>query len=219
MIINENAIINCLKKKKDTVKAKYLYIINTNNLIDETYKKNYISYYKMYRSKGIKNTNYYEIYFDYLNRNRTNKKLDFKETMIYLNNNCFGNDGLKKEFISPSFASKMLATIDPNNRVVWDKNVLVQLESSSFGGNSNYKEIYKLYRKKDINKYIDELDKMYKELDIILKKRVTSKEGKLLIKIFDKVFFEDEYKVISNLKKLDIVYWSLGKDKIDILYN
>lgn len=100
-------------------------------------------------------------------------------------------------FIEASFASKLLATINPN-MPIWDKNVL------------NYFKI-KFYDKKTTNK-IDLSIKVYDDLCIEYKKMLEDQQVLDEIKRLKGLI---ENYSITNTKILDFIIWTLG-DKMDL---
>ena len=96
---------------------KYIKVINHLHLCDVSksreYQKLYNGFYRMHK----RTQEFYKIYFDYLEVNK-NKDINFVDVLTYLNTTT-GR-------FEPSFASKLLATIDPDSPV-WDSVVLEKL--------------------------------------------------------------------------------------------
>ena len=96
---------------------KYIKVINHLHLCDVSksmdYQKLYNGYYRMRQRKQ----DYYQIYFEYLEANK-NKDINFVDVLTYINT-ATGR-------FEPSFASKLLATIDTDSPV-WDSVVLKNL--------------------------------------------------------------------------------------------
>ena len=117
-----NTIKKCLEKKADSIKI-YVRLINSD-VVDFKYIEDYKKYYTMYASRRLNDDNFFNEYFKYLNelkQIRDNKSITFEEVLINITKR------IKANFVSPSYASKLLATINPD-KPVWDKNVLIQLD-------------------------------------------------------------------------------------------
>lgn len=185
-IIKENL------QKKIIMKAwkieDYIYIMENlrqvNVFFDDDFHKKYNSFYKVRR-----NADWRKIYFNFLENNKLRNDLTFEEVLKYIYN--------ETGFIEASFASKLLATINPN-MPIWDKNVL------------NYFKI-KFYTKKTTNK-IDLSIKVYDDLCIEYKKMLEDQQVLDEIKRLKGLI---ENYSITNTKILDFIIWTLG-DKMDL---
>lgn len=191
-----------LQKKKKRIDI-YVDLINSNT-IDDSYKDKYKNYYTMKRSFKLNNENYYNVYFEYLKNLKSNSSsIDFGTILKYLSQKTTAS------FISPSYASKLLATINPN-KPVWDTNVLIQLNNGLYEEYKKTQTDY--YKTRDEIKYINKLITIYNNLEKNLNDEyLNTNKGKEFIGIFDSVFENiPEFIAISPMKKIDIILWSLG---------
>lgn len=186
--ISEETIKECLYKKKKRIQ-KYVEIMKklkeNNGKLSELGKKKYKSFYGMNHAFSL-SKDFYKIYFKYLEDNYHNTEINFSEVLDVISK-ASGR-------IEKSFASKLLATINPN-RAVWDKNVSSRLELPE-------------------PKSIEEAKELYDELEKKLKiQYLNDKSVKKYIKIFDETFKDENWnlKDITPMKKIDLILWSLGK--------
>ena len=144
---------------------------------DEEFQRKYNDFYKIRRNKQFRER-YYSII--------ENSKKD-KPSLIKVLDELykFGN-------LEVSFASKLLATIDPN-LPVWDKYVLENFKISPPS-----RKLEKIERINQTNGVYESLKNKYKDL-------LEKDEGKLMIRIFNEYYPND----ISSIKKIDFIIWQL----------
>ena len=162
--------------------------INTCN-----YQKNFTNYYRVRRD-----TFWLEKFYKYLDDNKDNTSITFKDILKELSS---WEHNIKKSESNPngvgktveaSFASKLLATINPNYPI-WDSQVIRALNITLEGEDK-----------------IDSYVKAYDELTKTIKEYIESEDGKLAIELFDKQF--PNYTWVSNYKKIDFYLWNIGKN-------
>jgi hypothetical protein len=146
---------------------------------EDLFQKRFKGFYRM----GRKPEKYYRDYFRLFEQIRNGKKLTIAEVLYKL----FESEK-RKEL---SFASKMLATTDPN-LPVWDSKVRDVL-------NNKYKTNFK-----DTYKEISECIEAYYSLCNWYKLFLKSPEAKALISEFDICFPKSK---ISKIKKIDFIFW------------
>ena len=96
---------------------KYIKVINQLHLCDVSKSMEYQKLFNGFYYIRQKKPEYYSLYFDYLEANKNND-INFVDVLTYINTTT-GR-------FEPSFASKLLATIDPDSPV-WDSVVLEKL--------------------------------------------------------------------------------------------
>lgn len=169
-----------LKRKQITKYFELMDEFNSNDFsITAAFKTKFNGFYRIrQRSKD-----FYSLYYDYLIKNKNNKNLKYRDVLFYFYNNL-GR-------IEKSFASKLLATINPN-MPVWDKVVLAKIgkKEPSFYSKGKFEEIVNLY---------EEITDWY---EAYLKKENT----KQAIALFDNVFPNNN---ITAIKKVDLILWSI----------
>jgi len=108
----------------------YEYLINNiKNVNTEEYKKKFNNFYKVRsRSKG-----WYKKYYDYFDSVKNNKKINFDTIIDYLYDNLPKMKNGNK-IVEASFASKMLATINPEMPIL-DSKVLTNMRLNKEGAN------------------------------------------------------------------------------------
>lgn len=172
---------------KDNGIKNYIYIMNLlhqcNVSKNEDFKKKYNGFYRL----RLPSSNYYDFYYEYMEKNKYNTSLTFEDVVTTLSKTT-GR-------IEASFSSKLLATINPD-LPVWDANVL---------SNINIKA--PKYNDKD---KLDKTIKTYYNLKNWYKSYMQTKNAADIINLFDNIY--PDYK-ITNIKKIDLALWSLGKSK------
>lgn len=178
--LHENLLKNMINKAWRL--EDYLYVVEnlkkTNVALDEVYQKKYDSFYRVRRNAEWRN-----VYFYYLEENKYRNDLTFEEVLKYIYK--------KTGFIEPSFASKLVATINPN-MPIWDKNVI------------NY---FGIQKQMGINK-IDKTIQIYSDLCLEYEKKLMNPQICEEICFFKKII---NSKQLTNVKLLDFIAWTLGK--------
>lgn len=161
--------------------AKYTFIMDifykVNCYDDLTFKVVFTDFYKL---KIGTDRDFLDKYFRYLEYSKY-KKIRFEDVLTYLytySNKMHG-----------SFASKIVATIDPNLPII-DKFIRKNLELTHYFGVKNGNQI--------INQYYELIDK-YK---LFLK----TQQCKEWIKLFDLKFPNNK---INDVKKIDFIIWQI----------
>lgn len=158
-------------------------LLNIDVSKDVEYQRNFVFFYKVRR-----NVDWRQKFFKYMQEKKNDKNVSFEEVLKQLHS--FGKS------IEPSFASKLLATIN-DKMPIWDKNVIVALgiDDSSRSSIKGCVEIY--------NKICVTIKDLIQTQDIID-----------YLQEFNNVF--PNCKNISDVKKVDYLLWNLGKnnDKI-----
>lgn len=177
-----------------TAYGKTLKILNLDVSKDKKYQKNFTSYYKVRRDEK-----WLEKFYEFMETNKFNKELNFETIIRYLSSvkhivNVKVSENQYASTIEASFASKMLATINPNYPI-WDSQVVKAMG-------------YKI-RAKNNEEKINEYIKYYEILTNDIHAFLNTNEGKECIRVFDCTF--PNYKHISNVKKIDFYLWMKGK--------
>ncbi len=150
------------------------------------FKRLYIGFYRM----GRRTKDFYNVYFDYLEKNKDNKEISFIKILEHLK--C------KTNRVEASFASKMLHTLKPDMPIL-DSIVLKYIGLSLPG-----------YYCKD---RLERINSVYSQL--VTWYEANQETVSDFVKIFDKRFKKkSDYPNISvsNIKKADFIIWSgLGK--------
>ena len=167
--------------------VKYLYIMDelhkrdVSNSVD--FQKIYNGFYRM----GRRTPEFYQVYYEYMEKHKSSQ-IAFEDVLNHLYNNT--------SRIEASFASKLLATINPD-MPVWDENVLSQLSlQRPHLGQSN--------KEKQLNESVRTFFILL-EWYLGFLKTINAKE---VIRIFDDFYPNTS---ITDVKKIDIALWSMGK--------
>lgn len=170
--------------------------LDTNIALDADYQKNFNNYYRIRRDEQWR-----QAYYRYLEDNKHHKDITFKQILRYLSEVphivriCGKNpDGIART-VEPSFASKMLATINPDHPV-WDSQVLRFLGRKVPEGLGRCEKIETCVR-------------IYGEVEQEIGEFIGSAQGKACIELFDKTF--PGCRDFSDFKKMDYYMWNLGK--------
>lgn len=171
---------------KKTLEYKYKDIdISTN----DEYKKNFTSYYKVRREKS-----WLDEYYSYMEKNKYNTNLKFGEVLSHLSSIKRTIKGKKRNpSFEPSFASKMLATINTDNPI-WDSRILNYF-GIKFSASKNK---------------LDETIKLYDLIKEKIAAFINTEQGKACLDEFDTMF--PDYDDISPFKKIDFYLWNLGNN-------
>ncbi len=179
---NSAEIDLAISKAKDWfVKYKNLMddIYNTNISVDKDFQRKFNHFYKLRQ----RNSDFYKMYYDFLENNKTNKKIEFKEILEYFK--------IHLSRFEPSFSSKILSTINPD-MPIWDSFVIknIWFKAPSQTSKNRFNETIYLYEKM---RYI---------YQIILK----SEKGRDMINLFD---LNIPNSWITDIKKIDFILWQL----------
>lgn len=169
----------------------------TKNIAEDMdYQKNFTNYYRVRRDGG-----WLQEFYKFFEENKNNKEITFEEIIRHLSNvehkvkQTSKNPTGKAKTVEASFASKMLATINPNHPI-WDSRVLRCL---------NIKIDDTLDYDSKINKCIN----VYQQIEDDIAAFVETTEGKQCIELFDVTF--PSCVDFSSYKKVDFYLWNLGK--------
>jgi hypothetical protein len=162
---------------------RYAYIVseihNRDISRDLDYQRTYNAFYVVRRDEKWR-----KIYFDYLEKQKNNKSLNFEEVVRHF----YKYTG----FVESSFSSKLLSTINPDYPI-WDSYVLKNLG-------------FKTKMVKPLDK-IEEVIKLYREIIDYYSKLIHSKWGRDAISTFDSTL--PAFKWISPTKKIDFFVWKI----------
>lgn len=177
-----------------TAYLKTLEVFNVDVSADENYQKNFTSYYRVRRD-----ANWLKKYYEFMEAHKHDTNLTFETIIRYLSsvphkvNKKVSPSGYATT-IEASFASKMLATINPNYPI-WDSQVVRALK-------------YKIEAVEDeakLEEYIDVYSKLTNEIHAFIE----TEEGKECIRLFDELF--PNHKHLNSFKKIDFYLWNIGK--------
>ncbi len=151
---------------------------------DKDFQKLFNSFYVVRRNDTWRKY-YYELF------QNCREQHDNCVTFEYILQNLHTHTGQ----VEASFASKMLASINPE-MPLWDRRVLHYFKKYDLEGSNAQERMHCAIKTHDIiiEKYHDQ-------------------EQQNFIKIFDNYFPSYPHK-ISNVKKIDCIIWLLGEDKI-----
>jgi hypothetical protein len=182
IVFMDEKCIRCVLQKEETKKGvkRYIEIMRNFQTVDvssdKDFQRKFKNFYKIRR-----NEQFLEVYYSFLQRNK-NKNPSFIEVLNKLYK--FGK-------LEASFASKLLATIDPK-LPIWDKYVL-----EHFRLNPPSRLLPKEERIKQANNVYEDLKKSYREL-------LNKEESKLVIKLFNEYYPDNK---ITSIKKIDFIIW------------
>ena len=179
-----------------TAYAKTLDFASINVASDESYQKNYTSYYRVRREAA-----WLKKYYEYFEAHKNDPCLSFEQILRYLSDIPHR---VKKSSVNPtgmaasieaSFSSKMLATINPNYPI-WDSQVVralgIELDDSLRG-------------EAKIQAYIQAYNKLTREIRAF----IHTQEGLHCMEQFDATF--PNYTYLNPFKKIDFFLWNIGK--------
>lgn len=171
----KNAVIRYLSLDKYQYIQERLYQCDISK--DEEFQKTFDAFYRVRRNEEWRNK-----FFEYFEENKNRREIDFKEIVKDL--------FLRTGNIEASFASKMLATMNPN-MPIWDQYVLQNLGLKVEGIEKNER----------LDSTIDTYSKIIEKENELLKQPEIQEE----IKKFKEYFSEYE---IPDIKILDYMLWS-----------
>lgn len=153
--------------------------VNVSN--NAEFQRLYNGFYRMRQLPAI----WYQTYYSYLENNKNNINISFDNVL----------DELYQEtaICSPSYSSKLVATINPN-KPIWDKYILqnISLTPPRYGTYParipNTRAVYQSI----VNWYADFLP---------------SDDGRLYIEIFNRNVPVDVARKITDVKKVDFILW------------
>ena len=168
---------------------KYLYIMDTLHKSDVSKDSDFQKHYRGFYRLRFFSPECLDAYFLYMEKHK-NEQITFEEILTHLYK--------VTSHVEASFASKLLATIDPN-RAIWDANVLSQLSipRPKMG-------------QKDKIEQIKESVATYALLEEWYKSHLNTHNGQAIIRVFDDVYPDAN---ITDIKKIDFALWSMGEKK------
>ena len=171
------AIENLKRRKKDIIRYDEIMKLK-GNPEDPNFQKKYDAFYRVRRGAEWR-----EIYFDILARYQEMSNPSFEGILLELYH--------RTNRIEASFASKLLATINPS-KPIWDSNVLnaLNLEMDKDPMKAKAKKTVELYKK------ICEWYQCFEKTDLAVE----------WIKVFDREF--PEFISFSSTKKIDFLLWA-----------
>jgi hypothetical protein len=196
MIVNIEKIEDVLMKSLEDAcgLTAYKKTLDKGNINSIDYQKNFTNYYRVRRDAC-----WLEKFYAFLEKNKDNTSITFKEILMELSSwehnikKSKNNPNGVGKTIEASFASKLLATINPNYPI-WDSQVVRALNISIIDEDDK------------ITTYV----KAYSDLCKAIKNYIESEEGKVAIVLFNKQF--PNYEWVSNYKKIDFYLWNIGKN-------
>ena len=169
----------------------------TKNIAEDMdYQKNFTNYYRVRRDGG-----WLQEFYKFFEENKNNKEITFEKIIRHLSNvehkvkQTSKNPTGKAKTVEASFASKMLATINPNHPI-WDSQVLRCLN-------------IKIDDTLDYDSKINKCIKVYQQIEDDIAAFIETAEGKQCIELFYATF--PSCVGFSSYKKVDFYLWNLGK--------
>lgn len=159
-------------------------LLNVNVSKDVEYQRNFVYFYKVRR-----NANWRQKFFEYMQDKKFDKNVSFEEVLKHLYS--------FRKSLEPSFASKLLATIN-DKMPIWDKNVIVALGIDDSARNT-------------INGCVE----IYNKICEAIKGLIQTQNILDYIWEFDNIF--PNCKNISDVKKVDYLLWYMGKNNDKII--
>ena len=163
---------------------------------DEKYQKNFNNYYRVRKDES-----WLQEFYKFFEENKNNKEITFAEIIQHISNvehkvkQTSKNPTGKAKTVEASFASKMLATINPNHPI-WDSQVLRYLN-------------IKIDDTLDYDSKIEKCITVYQQIEEEIAAFIETAEGKRCIELFDATF--PSCVDFSSYKKVDFYLWNLGK--------
>jgi len=161
---------------------KYQKIMNALNAVDVSNDRDFQNLFNGFYKMRQRKEDYYKAYFKYLEENK-NSPVKYADVLMHFYT--------KFKRVEASFASKLVATIDPSRPII-DKYVLKNLDE-----NLPY-----TYARNRISRIID----IYLTVEMKMLELCQSPVGQETIALFDLKFPQN---TISSMKKLDFVLWKI----------
>jgi len=180
--VTEEKIKRAIKNAKDGLE-KYKNIMKLFSKVNVSESKEFQSIYTGFYRVRHNNPDFYNDYYSFMEEHRNNIP-SFKDTLTYLYK--FGR-------LESSFASKLLATIDPE-LPVWDQFIL-----RHFGLEQPSTDMIKEARIIQANNVYEEIKQKYKEF-------LKTNESRCWIKLFDEYYPETN---LTSIKKIDLILWQM----------
>ena len=176
--IDINKAFERLKKKRKSM-CTYLEIMSMRDCLDDlAFQRKYTGFYRVRRNEKWKNE-YFRLMSDFQNRGN----FSFENILLRL----FKASGQ----VEASFASKMLATINPE-MPIWDRNVLRSLHLQLKGKNQEEK----------LSNAVVLYDRICRWYDGFLQ----TEDANNLLSLFDREF--SEFVSMTPIKKIDFILWA-----------
>lgn len=156
---------------------------------DEEFKKRFTGFYRLRRSALFRN-----VYFEIMDEQDPDSPMPIEQVMERLR--CVSGN------IELSFASKLLATVNPN-APIWDSGIQQALKK--WGSANSEQEFYRQGPMADAVRKYEQLQRFYSSIE-------EDGTADLWVKTFDESFPEAG---ISRAKKIDFVLWSYGSSLQD----
>lgn len=161
---------------------KYRYVLEQAKLVDvssdDDFQRIFNAFYMVRRNVAWRN-----VYYDYFEKMKTHTPT-FADIITHLYEYT-GN-------IEPSFSSKMLATIFPE-QPIWDRYVVQNLDLQLVGNTKEEK--------------LKNAITLYSDIEIRYKCFLETDKATECIDAFDRVL--PDYKWITSIKKIDSILWSI----------
>ena len=158
----------------------WVHSCNVSQVAD--FQKKFNGYYRIRQRPS----DFYQAYYDYMELKK-GSPLSFEDVLVHLHELTSRHE--------PSFASKLLATINPD-KPVWDVNVLsnLSIKPPRYYAKNRLVEIVSTYGV--LENWFDDYLKTQNALNVIC--------------LFDEIYPNLE---ITAVKKIDFALWSLGEKK------
>ena len=155
---------------------------------DQDFRTSFNGFYRVQR----RNSAWYDTYFSLMQRWRQRRcKPSFDEVL-----DCLFKSANRCE---PSFSSKLVATLDPN-QPVWDTHVLdyFGIERPRYTLRPELK--------------LQEAKNVYRELEERFSTLLRSREGKLVLSLFNRLVQEyTDITAITDVKKVNFILWKIDR--------
>ena len=178
--MNKTKVVQAIEKARKGI-AQYLEIMamfpSVNAARDQAFQKKFNAFYRI-RQRSAR---WYQAYFGFMQGCKGSKPC-FNDVLDYFK--------LVLGRYEPSFSSKLVATLDPE-QPIWDAFVLKNTFTKipSYGCKNKFEQAKSAYAS---------IKEWYKQL-------VLSDEGRNIIKVFNEAI--SEHASITNVKKIDFVLW------------
>ena len=178
--MDERQIMEAIREARKGI-SQYLNIMElfpkVNVAEDSEFQLKFNAYYRVRQRPA----EWYAEYFSAMQRWKGSKPT-FADVLDHL------NQSLDK--YEPSFASKLVATLDPN-QPIWDKHVLKNTSTRQ----PSYTSIHK----------VEQAKVAYQDIQSWYRQFLCSDDGKLVVSVFDREV--PEHGKITSLKKVDFWLW------------
>lgn len=188
---------------------------NNNMSKEKRFKQVYVDFYGMYHKDKKWHEKYFKVFKELSKKTITSQNYaqEYEELLYKL-----AKFDTKKHSVEASFASKMLATINPN-LPVWDNNVLRSLKTEILAKTDKIiikDDFQYIIKGKNLKEKITNAKTIYQIIYELENNLLNDSRIKKEINDFKNSFDSEYAKILTNMKVLDLFLWKIGQKKTEI---